>query len=222
MHLTSGASLESEPPTLYKKNTTPKRKHSYTVLERGCIPYIPTPITSTIPKWVFQTSSVKCEIISLCIHSEPNPKYAAKIMFFHQPNNFSSKKHNTSDKESPASRKKLQSLPQQIEKGGICRQQTYRTRGVHFRWISKKALDIGLYSRKIMHQKQKTVEASDEYPKPQLCWDTWTRTMNNRTRICCVANYTISQFSFSNSRMRTPLSELRCKGSAFSETDKRI
>lgn len=132
MHLTSGASLESEPPTLYKKNTTPKRKHSYTVLERGCIPYIPTPITSTIPKWVFQTSSVKCEIISLCIHSEPNPKYAAKIMFFHQPNNFSSKKHNTSDKESPASRKKLQSLPQQIEKGGICRQQTYRTRGVPY------------------------------------------------------------------------------------------
>ena len=51
-------------------------------------------------------------------------------------------------------------------------------------------------------------------------WDTRARTRNNRTRICCVANYTISQFSFSNPRMRTPLSELRCKGSAFSETGK--
>ncbi len=26
-----------------------------------------------------------------------------------------------------------------------------------------------------------------------LCWDIGTRTQNNRTRICCVANYTISQ-----------------------------
>ena len=25
-------------------------------------------------------------------------------------------------------------------------------------------------------------------------WDTRARTRNNRTRICCVANYTISQF----------------------------
>ena len=46
-------------------------------------------------------------------------------------------------------------------------------------------------------------------------WDTRARTKNNRTRICCVANYTISQFSSSNLRKSTPLSELRCKGTAF-------
>ena len=51
-------------------------------------------------------------------------------------------------------------------------------------------------------------------------WDTRARTRNNRTRICCVANYTISQFSFGKSRKSTPLPEMRCKGSAFLETDK--
>lgn len=51
-------------------------------------------------------------------------------------------------------------------------------------------------------------------------WDTRARTRNNRTRICCVANYTISQFSFSNPRKSAPLPEMRCKGSAFLETDK--
>ena len=45
-------------------------------------------------------------------------------------------------------------------------------------------------------------------------WDTRARTRNNRTRICCVANYTISQFSFSKLGKSTPFSELRCKGSA--------
>ena len=51
-------------------------------------------------------------------------------------------------------------------------------------------------------------------------WDTRARTRNNRTRICCVANYTISQFYCSNSLEDTLISELRCKGSAFRETDK--
>ena len=51
-------------------------------------------------------------------------------------------------------------------------------------------------------------------------WDTRARTRNNRTRICCVANYTISQFYCSNSLEAPLISELRCKGSAFPETDK--
>ena len=51
-------------------------------------------------------------------------------------------------------------------------------------------------------------------------WDTRARTRNNRTRICCVANYTISQFSFSNPRKSAPLPEMRCKGSAYFGHDK--
>ena len=53
-----------------------------------------------------------------------------------------------------------------------------------------------------------------------LGWDTRARTRNNRTRICCVANYTISQFSFSNVGKECPSFELRCKGSAFWENGK--
>ena len=51
-------------------------------------------------------------------------------------------------------------------------------------------------------------------------WDTRARTRNNRTRICCVANYTISQFFFQQCWKERPSFELRCKGSAFPETDK--
>ena len=37
-------------------------------------------------------------------------------------------------------------------------------------------------------------KASEFSLKPFCGWDTRARTRNNRTRICCVANYTISQF----------------------------
>ena len=35
-----------------------------------------------------------------------------------------------------------------------------------------------------------------------VCWDIGTRTQNNRTRICCVANYTISQSMYETFSVR--------------------
>ena len=51
---------------------------------------------------------------------------------------------------------------------------------------------------------EKNNKKASENLKPYQCWDIWTRTINNRTRICCVANYTISQF-LSATTDRVPL-----------------
>ena len=51
-----------------------------------------------------------------------------------------------------------------------------------------------------------------------LCWDIGTRTQNNRTRICCVANYTISQARVTSEKDALFLI-CGCKGTAFFRTD---
>ncbi len=49
------------------------------------------------------------------------------------------------------------------------------------------------------------------------CWGIRTRTRKNRTRICCVANYTIPQAVFA---CNSTLAVCECKGSAFHYTCK--
>ena len=90
-----------------------------------------------------------------------------------------------------------------------------RTNGKRVRRQDKRRSPHSAAARRAGHKKSdRPSPFGDERPS---CWGIRTRTRKNRTRICCVANYTIPQAVLA---CNSTLAVCECKGSAFLYTGK--
>lgn len=90
-----------------------------------------------------------------------------------------------------------------------------RTDGIRMRRQDNRHTPHSAAARRGGHKKSdRSSPFGDERPS---CWGIRTRTRKNRTRICCVANYTIPQAVLA---CNSTLAVCECKGSAFLYTGK--